>query len=426
MISSRSNTSSPEAGSFRGKRAPMLSTHSRWFSRLLMSTLVIGFSLMGCSSGEPPQPPETREAPPSITGSGAKEALIRLTDKQAEELNIQTYQVSLEPFKYELVVPGNVEPSPEHYTQIGAPVNGRVVKIYAHEGEAVKAGDPLVDIESLEFANLAADYLEALAEENYLQQQVQRLKPLVEKQISSQRTLERTQADLTRATARTKASRARLRAVGVRESQMQEWTTEDMAESPVLRVYAPINGSINEHMVDLGQSVNAYQKLLDIIDRREVLVKAYLSPEDGALLQPGDSLHIHTREGNEHRVADVRSVIATLNPALDAQNRSITLNSFVKTVNGWPYVGQQVRVMCEVQSRSPVIGIPLSAVQYEGEKATVFVRREPTVWEKRFIEIERITPNSAIVSSGLADGDDVATSQVFSLKALGKYEEFAD
>jgi cobalt-zinc-cadmium efflux system membrane fusion protein len=329
-------------------------------------------------------------------------------------------------FSYELVVPGNVEPSPEHYSEVSAPVDGRIIKIYAHEGEMVKAGAPLLDIESLEFANLAAEFLEALAEEQYLEQQVQRLRPLVQKQISSQRTLERTQADLSRASARTKASRARLRAVGVRESQMKEWTTRDVAESPVLRVYAPISGAINEHLVSLGQSVNAYDKMLDIIDRSEVLVKAYLSPEDAALLQPGDSLHIHTREGAEYGNSEVRSVIATLTPALDIQNRSITLNSRVKTANGWPYVGQQIRVMCEVQSRKPIIGIPLSAIQYEGEKATVFVRREPTTWEKRYIDIERITPNSAIVSSGLANGDEIAISQVFSLKALGKYEEFAD
>jgi cobalt-zinc-cadmium efflux system membrane fusion protein len=390
--------------------------------------LFLGFGLimMSCQSEPAPPIPKSEEAPPSISGSSRSEGLIKLTDQQSEELHIQTHLVTRDQFRYELVVPGNVEPSPDHYSEVSAPVNGRIVKMYAHEGEPVSQGDPLLDIESLEFANLAADYMEAIAEEKYLDQQLQRLRPLVEKQISSQRTLDRAEADLSRASARTKAARARLRAVGIQEAQMQEWSEKDVATNPVLRINAPINGTINEHLVSLGQSVNTNDKMLDIINRDQVLVKAYLSPEDAALLQPGDSLHVHTREGPEHGVADVRSVIATLNPALDVTNRAITLNSFVRTVNGWPFVGQQVRVMCQVTSREPTIGIPLNAVQYEGENATVFVKRDETTWEKRFIDIQRMTPNSVIVSSGLSEGDEVAITQVFSLKAVGKFEEFAD
>jgi len=33
---------------------------------------------------------------------------------------------------------------------------------------------------------------------------------------------------------------------------------------------------------------------------------------------------------------------------------------------------------------------------------------------------------SAIIDSGLSPGEEVAVSQVFSLKALGKFEEFAE
>ena len=70
--------------------------------------------------------------------------------------------------------------------------------------------------------------------------------------------------------------------------------------------------------------------------------------------------------------------------------------------------------------------LPLSAVQYEGEQATVFVWLDPLTFEKRPVEIERMAEDAVIVAAGLMEGEEVATSQVFSLKALGRYAQYAE
>jgi membrane fusion protein, heavy metal efflux system len=80
-------------------------------------------------------------------------------------------------------------------------------------------------MESLEFAELAANYLESQAERLYLEQQVERLTSLVERKISPQSSLDRANADLTRADARVRAARARLRAVGIDNRQLEQWST---------------------------------------------------------------------------------------------------------------------------------------------------------------------------------------------------------
>ncbi|MDR9417568.1 hypothetical protein [Gracilimonas sp.] len=42
------------------------------------------------------------------------------------------------------------------------------------------------------------------------------------------------------------------------------------------------------------------------------------------------------------------------------------------------------------------------------------------------MSIARITDEHAILSGGLEPGEKVATTQVFSLKALERFEQFAD
>ena len=89
-------------------------------------------------------------------------------------------------------------------------------------------------------------------------------------------------------------------------------------------------------------------------------------------------------------------------------------------------IGQNVRTSYDITTSESGVTIPLSAIQFEKDGATVFVLTYPNTFEKRSIGINRVTEKIAVVHSGLKPGDVVATSQIFSLKALEKFEEFAD
>jgi cobalt-zinc-cadmium efflux system membrane fusion protein len=398
-------------------------------SILTLLPLLIGFLLMaaGCGSNSDTGESEVDPGTPPSLRSSQGEQIVELTEQQAEDLNIQHYTVRREQVSFEINAPGRVYGAPERISVVSSPINGRVSNIYAHEGERVEAGDPLLDLESLEFANLVGDYLESAAEVTYQQQQVERLQVLAEEGITPQRTLERTQADLRRAKTRQSASVARLRAVGISQSEIQNWdpfTSEPEAE---LTLYAPISGVLNQHLIDLGEAVNAYDKLLDIIDNREVLVRGFVSPADAEFVRAGTPVVITERTDDGTRVVKrVVGTVTTVNPALDEENRSIVLNTILPTIDGWPIVGQSVRMKYDAQPLDSNFTIPLSAVQFEEQDAAVFVRQSPRQYVKRVVQVERMTNDRAVIGSGLQPGEEIAITQVFSLKALERFEQFAD
>jgi len=383
--------------------------------------------LSSCGGGgaDEEAPPADVGTPPSLSEKKA-EQVVRLTEQQAKDLNIELYTIERDQVSFSINAPGQVFAAPEHISMVSSPINGRVAKIYAHEGERVQQGDPLLDLESLEFANLVGDYLEATAEITYQQQQVERLKVLTQEKISPQRTLERAQADLRRAKTRQSASLARLRAVGITKEDAEKWdpfTSDPKAE---LTIDAPISGVINQHLVDLGESVNAYDKLLDIIDSRQVLVKGFLSPADAPFVREGSPVLITEKPEDGAAQKRIEAEVLSVNPALDEANRSIVLNSIVDTEDNWPIVGQSVRMKYTAQPSDSTFTIPLSAIQFEGQEAAVFVQIAPREYQKRVVEVERMTADRAVIGSGLKPGEKIAVTQVFSLKALERFEQFAD
>lgn len=391
--------------------------------------LFIFTALLSCSENDSQVTVNDVSVPPSVqTDSDAETSVVSLTEQQSTDLSIETITVERKRTEFPITVSGTVAAAPEHVAFISTPVNGRITKIYAHEGEEVNRGEPLLEMESLEYAELAANFMEARAEKSYLEQQVNRLSSLVDKRISPQSSLDRAEADLSRADARIRAARARLQAIGVDEETISSWNGGTETEKAVLTMYATIDGKINHHLIDLGQAVNANDMLMDLVNNEQVLVRGFVDPDDIMFLNIGAETIVSQRINREDSEGSrsLGTVITTIQPGLDQENRSIVVNSNLKTENQWPVIGQSIRVQYKAITPDETLSVPMSAVQYEGQNATVFVKINDLQFEIRTITIDRITQDSAIVSSGLSEGEEVAVSQVFSLKALGKFEEFAE
>lgn len=392
----------------------------------LIISLMALIGMTSCLGNEEITPEEETGVPPSLQTSETAQT-IQLTQQQADNLNILIYTVNNEPVTFSIDAPGEVFAAPERISVVSAPIDGRVSNIFVHEGERVSKGDPLLELESLEFANLVADYLEATAEITYQQQQVERLVVLTEEKISPLRTLERAEADLRLAQTKQSAALARLRAVGITNQQIREWDPLMSDPNAKLTFYASIDGVLNEHLIEMGESVTAYQKLLDIIDNTEVLVRGFVAPEDAVFIQPGTPVNISERASREDVSAhNIDALVTTVNPALDQNNKSVVMNSIVRTAQNWPMVGQSVRMSYKASPAENTVSIPISSVQFEQSNATVFVQHSELEYELREVIVARLTAEYAIINSGLEPGEKIAVSQVFSLKAMERFEQFAD
>ena len=393
-----------------------MTTIKSYFSLILVAPVF----WMACSGGGSQVEPviEVMETPPSISGEAGEKQIIHLSEKEIMELKIATAIVTSNIQSYSLQAPGVVFPATNYVSIISTPIDGRISSIMVREGESVKKGAELFRIESLDFGNIIAEFLQAIAEEKFQVSRLERLKQLVEQTISSKSELDKATSEYQRAVAESISTLAKLKAIGVSDDEIEALKTAEQID-PSLKIHASISGSFDQRMVELGQSVNALEQLGRIIDLKKVLVKAYLSPEDARFVNPGDDATISLRENDNMSLS---AVVSSINPGLDEDNRSVVVNIEVKPKNSWPKPGENVRVEISTSSVGEVFAVPLKAVTYDGNQAVVFVKKSENTFEKRTIEISETINEFAFARSGIFENDELAISQVFSLKALSRYE----
>ncbi|MDE2781896.1 MAG: efflux RND transporter periplasmic adaptor subunit [Gemmatimonadota bacterium] len=362
--------------------------------------------------------------PPSIEvsseGPGAR--LVRLTEAQARTLAIRTVTVSRASIRFGIRVPGTVTWAPDYYAEVSAPLSGRISSMAVHEGESVERGQVVARLESLELANLVSSYREEEAERRFAQLQVERYEPLVDSRISPASVLEGARAELTRATARSDAALIRLRSLGVGDQDLALWRASDV-DRPLLALRSPIDGVVGEHLIELGQPVMAYEKMMSVVNTERVLVQAFLTPDDASWIRAGDSTRV-VLPSMPSRAFE--AAIMSVSPMVGDGSRSVVA-IIPLVVHGALIPGQSVRVTVLAQPGEPVIVVPLSAVEYEGDTAVVFVRGEDDMsWIPTPVEVARLGAEEAIIGSGLEPGDVVATTQVFTLKALARFAEYGE
>jgi len=361
-------------------------------------------------------------SPPSLEKPDTVAQWIKLSENEVAELDIETAIVFHQEQILNIRAPGIVFPAPDHMSIISAPMDGRISKINATDGIFAKAGSILFQMESLEFGNLISEYLQAVAEQTYHENQLKRIKNLVEKKINSESELERVLSDFQRASASASAASAKLRAVGVTDQEMELYTGTERIK-PVLNIRAPIDGILDQLRIDLGESVQAYETLARLIDLSHVLIRGYISPEDGQYVKTGDRVIVTRRESESQ---SIHAVIATVNPGLDEANRSVVINIISEVHNNWPKPGENVRLEIESSFPGKVMVVPSRALTYDGKNPIVFVKKNPSTYEKRPVAIEKLLDDYVIISRGLADREEVAITQIFSLKALSRYEQIAE
>ena len=361
---------------------------------------------------------EQNELPPSLQSQSTDVFLVNLSEKEQEGLKVETVTAKNNFLDYTVAAPGVVFNSPEHASIISTPINGQIKQINKHEGSWVRKGEELFQVQSLEFGNLVSEYLQAFAEEQFQTNRLKRMKQLVEETISSASELEYAAAEYQRSYVSVRAAYSKLKAIGVADKEIKMFAeAEDI--DPLLKVYSPIDGVIETNFVELGQSVNALENLSRVLDTRVVLIRGYLSPNDARLINAGDSVTISMRENSE---AILNAIITSINPGLDENSRSVITNILVSTADGWPKTGENVRLEIVTSSKKEIIAVPVESLTYDGNQAIVFVKKGEGIFEKRPIVVAEIRDKFVFVENGLFDGDEIASTKVFSLKALSRFD----
>jgi HlyD family secretion protein len=172
---------------------------------------------------------------------------------------------------------GRVIGYPDAEVVVGAERGGRLVRVAVVEGQTVRKGDLLAEIESDELrASLAearARVAEAEAEIRLAEATLKRRRDLAEQKIVAPHDLDQAQRDLDTARARAETARA---AVARDEAQLRK-----------TRIVSPIAGTVVGRHVDTGEMVDSGTRIATVADLRRLRIDGEADEADAAALAVG-------------------------------------------------------------------------------------------------------------------------------------------
>lgn len=295
---------------------------------------------------------------------------------------------------------GNVETI--NAVSIKALVGGEVTGVFFKEGQDVKKGDLLFQIDPRPYeaalkqaeATLARD----LAQAKNAEEQAKRYAILVQKDYVS-----KDQYDQLRANADALAAAVDADKAVVENNRLQ---------LAYCTIRSPINGRVGSVLINKGSVVKANDLVMLTINQMAPIYVTFSVPEHNLL----DIKKYMAREklkveavipGDEQRPA--QGVLTFINNAVDTATGTIQLKGTFENRDRGLWPGQFVNVVLTLTTQRNAVVMPSAALQAGQQGQYVFVVKPDFTVETRPVTIARTYNDLVVVSQGVAPGEKVVT-----------------
>jgi cobalt-zinc-cadmium efflux system membrane fusion protein len=356
--------------------------NQRFIARLFDSFLLIGsVVLCGCSAPATATQME-RDLPDALP-----EGLIRLPE--ASRPFIVVAAAEDQTADSALRAPARVEFRDGAIAQLGAPLDGRVVRVHVRSGDAVRAGDPLVTLDCPEAAAVRAAVDTAMASLREAHAAVDRERRMLDEGVGIER--EKLEAETKASELEAELSRARANAAFV-----------GTGSGTAVMVRAPIAGIVTARKATEGMAVqHGGDALVEIGDPSAVWVIADVFERDLVSVRTGAVAHVELPEGTlEGHVTSIGAVVAS---GLRTAPVRISITSDTKPLRP----GMYGRAEIAVASGPGKLTLPTEAVLVKGKNTIVYVQVNRTTFARRTVVVGQPVGGRVPVISGVAAGDRV-------------------
>jgi len=287
-----------------------------------------------------------------------------------------------------IALSGRVEPRTR--IRLASRISGRVEQVMVEEGDAVSAGQRLVQ---MDIAEEEAELERARAALDEAELEYERTRQLLDQGNV-------TEVEYQRARAERRAAR----------SEVLLWETRrDFGH-----VISPRDAVVADRRVEVGEAVSAQDVLFELVDLSELVLPLGVSELDVVHLQTGQSVPVMLDAMPDRRF---EGQIRRIFPTAESSSRLVTVEVALPEDAAQQGVrpGFLARVRMAIDQRPDVLAVPASAVGEADDKRYVYVVSDDRL-HHREVETGVTRGNWTEITNGLAEGDIVLATNPIDMR----------
>jgi membrane fusion protein, heavy metal efflux system len=357
---------------------------------MAMATIV---TLTGCSAKN-----DSNEPASSVTVSN-----VTLTAEQRQK--VQLYTVAPEKFHKTTETTGTVDFDNDQATSVLAPFGGPVSKLLVSLGDKVKAGDPLAEVDSPDFAAAISAYRKALATAQTLRRVADMDKDLVQHNGVAQREEEQAQTDAANAEADRDAALQTLISLNMDPQVINDLQAGRPVARPGGMINSPIAGTVVEKLITPGELLTAgTTPCFTVADLSRVWVMTQIFGSDLASVSVGDAAEVVSGIATNSFSGTVDNISALVNP----DTRSVLVRVAVENPEDFLKKQMYVRVRIQARQESTGLLVPVPAILRDDENLPfVYVTQPDGSFARRHVTLGYRTGDQYDIIEGLQAGDQI-------------------
>ncbi|MGE0863405.1 MAG: efflux RND transporter periplasmic adaptor subunit [Vicinamibacterales bacterium] len=367
-----------------------------------------------CGSGREAAPatPPPAAATPEARDAHVDPDEVHVDPGMLRDLRITTVVVESRTGAENVTLLGELAVDERRYAEIGAPVAARAMRLMAGPGDRVRAGQPLVELQSPELGRLRAEYVSAQARVTLADGALKRKRDLAAEKIVPQREVQEAAAGATEAQAAMRSARAALTALGVPPSATGEAESRDAA---TFALRSPLAGTVLERSVVQGQMLDPATPAFRVADLATLWLTVHAFERDAVRIAQGAPARVtfSALPGEQFP-----GIVSLLGGEVAKESRTVPVRIDVRNQRGLLRPGMSGRAALPVgASAGPVLAVPVAALQRVRNEWCVFLPKEAGTFEIRRIGRGRDLGEEVEVLSGLKAGETVVVEGAFLLKS---------
>ncbi|MDR3525729.1 MAG: efflux RND transporter periplasmic adaptor subunit [Rhizomicrobium sp.] len=345
-------------------------------------------------------------SPKSDDSAKASDTASNVTLTEAQRHNIHLYTVALTKFHSTIETSGIVDFDNDQATSVLAPFSGPVSRILVAQGQQVRKGEALAEVDSSDFAAAIGSYRKTLAVAGTARRLADLDKDLLAHQGVSRREEEQAQSDAAGAEADRDAALQALVSLHVDPETIKGIQAGKAVARAQGTIRAPFAGTVAERLITPGAFLTAgTTPCFTVANLSRVWVMAQVFGADVGSIAPGDSAEIETGQA-KNLSGKVENIAAVVNP----DTRSVAVRVTVDNPGELLKKQMYVRVLIHSRQENSGLLVPVSAVLRDDENLPfVYLALRDGSFARRSVTLGPQTGERYAISAGLKPGDKIVS-----------------